>query len=175
MDENTKDRLAFYIQSIARGNTKALNEIDSLMRKIIYSIAFMILCNHEDAEDTVHEVYITIIRKARLFVARENAYAWINTITRNTALNKYKHRKICKEVPLNVTNDIKIIDNAYGVIVQEMLSLLNQEERNIVFYKYWYSLSLTQIGEIIKKPKSTTLYYINSIEDKIKAFYDIKK
>lgn len=71
-------------------------------------------------------------------------------------------------------NDIKIEDDKYSIIIKEMLGILTCEERDAIIYKYWYGLSLAEIGGIIKKPKTSTLYYINSIEDKIREFYNFK-
>lgn len=173
MDDQTKELLNDLIQSIIDGNSNALDEIYLIMRKVMFSIAYIILWNIQDAEDAVHDTFIMIVKKAKMFTYKNNAYAWINSITKNVAKNKLKKRKNRNEHPLN--DDIKpnrlIEDN--GLVVKEIFGLLNNYEKDLIIFKYWYGLSFSEIGKIVHKPKPTIVSQLNKIESNIKKYYNI--
>lgn len=90
MNEETIENLGLRIKDISNGSIAAIDKIYTLMNRIMFSIAYLYLGNKEDAEDSVHDAFLIIVRKAGKFTFNDNAYTWINTITKRVALNKLK-------------------------------------------------------------------------------------
>ncbi len=88
-DENLLDRIA------VSGNEQALNEILRRYRDRIYRTALKVTNNHNDAEDVVQEVSLTIYRKAHTFRTDSKFSTWLYRLVTNEAISRL--RKIRRE------------------------------------------------------------------------------
>jgi len=59
--------------------------------KMVYNIAFRILGNHHDAEDTMQETFIKVCENSGSFTARSSPATWIYRIAVNQAI-RHKHQ-----------------------------------------------------------------------------------
>ena len=41
-----------------------------------------------------------------------------------------------------------------ALFVRQLLSVLTEHERDVVYYRFWYGLSLSEIGRAVRKSKS---------------------
>lgn len=172
MDEKTNDRLSQLITLITEGNTAALDEIYAIMGKVMFSVAYTILWNRQDAEDVVSETLVTIVRKAHRFTYKKNAYAWINAIVKNKAKSLSKKKNLRNEVGIEGANNQACQEFDYSsMIVKEIFSLLDKYEKDLLIYKHWYGLSYSEIAQTVNKPKQTIVSQVNKIYEKIKKFY----
>ena len=81
-------KLAGLICSIAEGDIQSLGELYTLTSVSIYSFALSILKNSHDAEDVMHDVYLTVSASAATYEDRGKPLAWLLTITKNHCLAK---------------------------------------------------------------------------------------
>ncbi len=88
-DESLLDRIA------VGGNEQALNEILRRYRDRIYRTALKVTNNHNDAEDVVQEVSLTIYRKAHTFRTDSKFSTWLYRLVTNEAISRL--RKIRRE------------------------------------------------------------------------------
>ena len=61
---------------------------------------FRFLGNEAEAEEIVQEVFLTIYQKANTFRGESAFSTWLFRVTANTAINKLRRRKRCKEVSI---------------------------------------------------------------------------
>jgi RNA polymerase sigma-70 factor (ECF subfamily) len=77
---------------LCEGDASALNALFSRYANLVYSIAFRILHEVGEAEDTVQECFLYLFRKAALFdSSRGSAKIWIVQIAYSRALDQRTH------------------------------------------------------------------------------------
>lgn len=123
-------------------------------RNLIYEIAYKILKNHHDAEDTLDEVMINVIKNITRFynADRNDVEAQLVIYSRNAAINRYNKnkRRSENEMPLTFVNDegeFEDIDIGYTQTCVEDI-IISKESVEIV-QKYIRMLPAEYI-EVIK-------------------------
>jgi RNA polymerase sigma-70 factor, ECF subfamily len=77
---------------LCAGDPSALNTLFTRYAKLVYGIAFRVLKEVSDAEDTVQECFLYVFRKASLFdPSRGSAKVWIVQIAYSRALDQRTH------------------------------------------------------------------------------------
>ena len=177
---NDKDIIQLYFDR----NQSALSATAKKYGKYCTSIAKNILGNKEDAEECVNDTYLrtwnsippTIPTILSVFLGR---------ITRNLALNKYKHNHVMKrgnreidivldelaECVSNLDNVEQEIDRRELVAtINSFLETLPQKKRNIFICRYWYSDSVSSIARRYKMKESNVSVTLNRLRSKLKEY-----
>ncbi len=170
MNNAEKKQLGCWIREIAKGKIEAVDKIYKLNGKVMAAIARMYVSHYADVEDIVHDSMLTIVRNADKFKRNTNAYAWINTIVKNTAKNRVKR---------NEHFQIEQLDNQYlsyesdedDFVVREIFTHLTEYEQDLIIYKFWYGLTYDELAKFYHKSKSGIKYDLDCIYKKIKNFY----
>ena len=117
--------LGFYLSLIDSDDDK--NKFEQLYltyRQDMYKIAYSILKNNADAEDAVHQAFLSIANNFEkiLEIPRQEIKAYIVIIIRNTAINLYNENKRNAEhtVELN-ENDVSVDVNFLEQYEYELL------------------------------------------------------
>lgn len=85
---------AALLARIAGGEQAALAELYDRFSRPLFAVAVRILQDAAEAEDILHDVFVTVWEKARDFQAtRGNAFAWTATLTRNRAIDRLRSRR----------------------------------------------------------------------------------
>jgi len=83
------------IEKVKRGDPKAFQELFSRFERDIYTLAYRLLGNREDAEDVTQEVAWILWSKIKSFRNESSLSTWLYRVTANTALQLLrKKRKI---------------------------------------------------------------------------------
>ena len=142
-------------------NQDAITQTDKKYGRYCYSIAYNILTNKEDAEESVSDTYMTAWRA--IPPRRPSVLStFLGKITRHIAIDRWRERSASKrgggEVPLvleelndciagmqNVEMDYerKEIVKAYV----KFLDTLPITERRVFLYRYWYVESIEAIAD----------------------------
>ncbi len=80
-------------QRFCSGGEEELEEIINLYGEKLLRYATAILCDHQDAEDVVQEVFLAAYQSRSSFDGK-NLSAWLYKITYNRSLNQLKKRKV---------------------------------------------------------------------------------
>jgi RNA polymerase sigma-70 factor (ECF subfamily) len=82
------------LRRMAGGEREALAELYDRFSRPLYSTALHILNDAAEAQDVVHDVFLTLWQKAAVFAAeRGTAFSWAATLTRNRAIDRLRSRK----------------------------------------------------------------------------------
>lgn len=169
MNKSEDHKIGDLILSIANGDCGAIGEIYRELGGVMYAVAKIYVKQSADVEDVVHESLLKIVQKSKNFRENKNATAWINTIITNTAKDYLRKSNRERKHSHDLLQTCEFDDNA--LIVREIFSILTKKEKLLLFYTYWYNLSLSEIGKILRIPKSTLKYRIDRVLEKIKKFY----
>lgn len=69
--------------------------------KSLRSIAYSILCNHEDADDTMQSVITRLIERTDVVEEVQAPLAFLRRCVRNEAISMYRKKKIVSVIPLD--------------------------------------------------------------------------
>lgn len=139
----------------------------------LYSTAFRLTRNQEDAEDLVQEAYYKAYRYYDKFEEGTNFKAWLFKILKNTFINEYRKKKT---VPQNVefseieesleslikgddssTPETEYLDKLVDQDVQDALAELPDEYRLVVLLADIEDFSYKEISEILEVPLGTVM------------------
>lgn len=165
------------VASLKNGDEQAFDEIYHLTVRSLYFAIYPIVKDHHLTEDLVQEAYMKMLQKIQTYQAK-NFYAYLITIGRNLAINQYHQRK--KMTFTDTESDLDILsDFAYESlmeikiekreVIQEVLSCLNQAERNVFLLYSLENLTHREIGVILDKPTGTVTWTYQQALKKIKS------
>lgn len=111
----------------------------------LYADTLFVLClkyskNHQDAEDTLQDSFITIFKKIKQYKNKGSFEGWIKRITINTAIQKYRKKsplQLVKELPAEEEADeIEITKTHFNIDI--LLSFIQQlpDRYRLVFNLY---------------------------------------
>lgn len=171
--------MLFYLTlaTLAEDERSCAEEIFITYGKKIYSIAYRILKNREDAEDTLDKVMINIMDNIDKFLGqtRNIIEAQIVIYTRNEAITLYRNnqRKLKYETAFTYTNDdgeLKDIDlpdekadveniivsRENAEILEKYLLQLSEDHRDIIKLIYLYGYSHKEAAKILHSTPNAT-------------------
>ncbi len=157
----TNKELTTCIKHLQNGDMTYFDSIYHSTSKLVYYTVFAILKDANLSEDLMQETYLKMLEKIHTFKKSVSVKSWITTIARNLALNEYNKRK--REFKVDVTEDEIIFgstneDPEKQLIVKEILSVLNDTERDIVIYHIVSDLKFKEISKILNIPLGTVTW-----------------
>ena len=148
--------LGFYLTFIDDDEGK--NQFEELYIKYkqdMYSVAHSILHNVEDAEDAVHQAFLTIannFEKVRKIPCQE-IKAYIVIIIRNVSINIYNSNKRktehSAELNDNVTVDVDILEQYEYTQLVKVISELPQIYKDIVYLYYLEEFTAKEVAKML--------------------------
>lgn len=150
------------ISDIVRGNGHtALEQLYSCTKDAVYGYALSILKNSYDAEDVLHDCYLSVYQSAHSYVSGGKPMAWIFTIARNLCLSKLRSRARYSEIPeedwdqyLKSNERIPIEDR---IVLEHCLRDLADDEREILLLHILSGMKHREIAALTDRPLSTIL------------------
>ena len=177
---NDKDLIRLYFDR----DQRALSVTAKKYGKYCTSIAKNILGNNEDAEECVNDTYLSTwnsIPPTKPTILS----AFLGKITRNLALNRYKHNHVMKRgngefaVVLDElaecvsgSEDVEqeIDRRELAAAINSFLDTLSSKKRNIFICRYWYSDSISAIARRYKMTESNVSVTLNRLRSKLKEY-----
>lgn len=154
---NARELKELFIE-IKYGNKIAFEKLYNNYNKLIYSIAYSILKNKQDAEDIVQIVFekIYLIDKEKL--PNKNETSWLYSVTKNETINYLKRNK--NNIDLDSIYNIEDDNNEINKIINQdsynrLIGKLNDKEKEIISLKIISNLSFEEIGKLLKEPTGT--------------------
>ena len=157
------------ISRISKGDEKALNELFALTRRLLFFMAQKYLIDKSYAEDLLSGTYFKVVKYSSTFDKTKNGLNWIFKILHNEAINiNKKHGAICECELTDDKASIEYINELLDkILVNDALKTLNEEERRIIYLRYWEGLDIKSIANKIGKPLSTTYDKLKNILKKL--------
>ena len=153
----------------------AISETDKKYGKYCYSIAYNILTNNEETEESVNDTYMAAW-KTMPPNRPSNLATFLGKITRNLAIDRWRSRnrykRGCGEIVLaleeldDCVTDDQTVEKAYerkemALMFNRFLESLPATERRIFLCRYWYLDSISDIARLygFSESKITSMLY----------------
>ena len=160
------------IMDIARGKPDAVRRLYEKSHKSIYGFTLSITRNPQDAEDALQETFLAIYRHAGDYKPKGKPMAWVFTVAKNAARMKCRaqanHLSLTEE--LHECEAFNRIENTEDRLALEAaLTLLSEEERQIVLLHAVSGLKNREIASILNLPLNTVLSKYHRALKKLKS------
>lgn len=153
------------LAAMAEGQVNALGLLYDRYARLIYSIAYRILENSEEAEDITQDVFLTLWRRNTYDPQRGSLSSFLTTLTRSRSIDKLRSRgsrlrviqrlqgMVRTEHPPSPLEQAAIGERSQ--LIRDALSQLSDNERQVLEIAYYEGLSQSEIAERLSIPLGT--------------------
>lgn len=127
----TNRELDQWILDAGKGDREALRNLYTAASPAVYAYALSIVQNHYDAEDVLHDCFLTVQSGAN-YRSQGKPMSWLITVTRNLCMRKLNERKRTQALPEADLFGISDQDPEDRLLIESCLRLLPDQERQIV-------------------------------------------
>lgn len=100
------------INNCKKGNRKAQEQLYRDYSRVLFGVCLKYSRNKTEAEDNLHDSFMTIFKKIDQFNFKGSFEGWIKRITVNTVLQKYRKETSLSLVPDNIEQEVEV-DSGY--------------------------------------------------------------
>ena len=162
------------------GRRLTRDDLDELFEEYyprLFNYLYYRTLNRAVSEDLVSQAMLNIVRRFESFdPERGNLDQWVFSITRNafySYLRQHKEETDIDTIPESIVSyedDALESDMDEGRLVQSLLAQLTDEERELVYLKYWEELSNKEIATRLDMNASTVSTKLWRATEKMRAY-----
>ena len=148
------------IMQCLKGDVDAFELLISKYKRLIYSTAYRMMGNNEEAEDISQEVFIRIYNSLHRYNPEYKFTTWIMKITSNLCLDYLRKRK-GEAIPLDdgiiIKDDKDTPEEEYlrkenSKVVQQAINRIPDKYREYLILYHYRNLSYQEIMDIKEEP-----------------------
>jgi RNA polymerase sigma-70 factor, ECF subfamily len=156
------------IQRLAAGDDSALGELYDRLSRPLFGLALQVLRDRTEAEDVVHDVFLTLREKARSYdTSRGSVVGWAFTLTRNRAIDRVRMRRRRGELLAQADPSELGYDEAASTApdpfllpelasaVMSAVATLPEDQRDALHLAYFSGLTQAEIAARLSAPLGT--------------------
>ena len=153
--------------------TDLMERIRNNYDKLMFTVAWKILGNREDAEDAVQESYLELHRHRLRLLDPESAAAraYVLAVIESRAVNLYHKRKRERTLPLEELRErpVPLLERDTDLTV--CLKKLKVEERQLLLLKYEHGYTIREIAELLGMTEAAAYKIHQRAKDKLERLY----
>ncbi len=154
------------LRRVAAGDQEALLALYDRYGRLVYSLAYRMLQDHQLAEEITQDVFTRVWQAASTFDPRRSAFTtWLTSITRNRAIDVLRRRRARGltgpgEAELNTAiarADERLSPEFHleALAVREALAKLPEAQRQVLELAYFQGMTQREIAEHLNIPLGT--------------------
>lgn len=127
------------IAQCIKNNRTAQNELFRKYKDALYFTSLKYCRNEADAEDNLHDAFITIFQKLKSFKNKGSFEGWMRRITIYKAIDKYKSKKPLNiELKDDILEEEVTVENEANLTLHQLLALIQNlpDQYRLVFNLY---------------------------------------
>lgn len=158
---------------IKNNDTLALSELYNLTKTDIFAFIFSIVKHYHDAEDIMHNVYVSIFKNSITYVSN-NPKSWIFTIAKNECLMSLRKNKKEDYISNDELNSISQSNSNFTdddkLLLEYLLNKLSDEDRKIIILHDVSGFKHNEISLLLGIPTNTIISKYNRSIKKLNSF-----
>jgi RNA polymerase sigma-70 factor (ECF subfamily) len=178
---NNNDQL--YITKVINGDTNAFAYLIDAYKNMVFSLAYKMTKNREDAEEISQDTFIKAYKNLEKFKGDSKFSTWLYRIAYHACLDSIKKNKKHQntfEINEITFNQIKSVENILeGIERKERAKIMNdcllklpEEERAVIWMFYYDELSLKEIIEVTKLSEANIKVKLHRARKKLLAIVE---
>ncbi len=147
------------LNQIRKGDVSAFSILIGRYRHMVYTLAFQLLKNHEDAEEVAQDAFFKAYKGLSKFEGRSSFSTWIYRITYHESisrLRKHKHEQVSFEEEQISRQPFHFDEQEFRKLeaddrkhfLNEALTRIKSEEAAVLTLFYFDELSVDEIAEV---------------------------
>ncbi|HEY3938832.1 MAG TPA: RNA polymerase sigma factor [Bryobacteraceae bacterium] len=150
-----------------RGNLRAFERLYDLHAGRMKSLAFHLLGNRADAEDTVQEAFLKVYRAVQGFDGHSSLATWVYRILLNCCYDAIRKRQRLAEnpAPAEFRVDSKL---PLKIALERAVSLLSERQRIVFLMFEVEGLKHSEIAGILEVPEGTSRSWLFEAKCRLK-------
>ncbi|MDK2968151.1 RNA polymerase sigma factor [Lacrimispora sp.] len=165
------------LKKVAEGDHEAFQRLYQNTDRTMYSFILSIIKHPQDAEEIMQEVYLKIWTSAKSYKSQGKPLAWMFTIARNLCYMRFREQKHDSDITLEdlsgtetgeVCSEIEMA--ADKMVLLAALSILKEEEREVVLLHTSAGMKHREIAASLKIPLATALSRYNRAMKKLENY-----
>lgn len=109
-----------------KGERKAQELLYRQYAGVLFGICLKYSRNKTEAEDNLHDSFMTIYDKIGQYESKGSFEGWIKRITINTVLQKYRQQEYLSVVNENIPDEVTVESNYADIGLQSLLSYIQE-------------------------------------------------
>ena len=168
------DRSIQLVRASVKGDRASYDALVRDYTGFVYTMAFRMTGDHHLAEDLCQEIFIKAWMSLGKLKKHEAFPGWLATLGRRICLNAIKKRNRKKEVaedeaePAKVNPVMPSSFNAARVILEETVSRLSLQDRQLITLSYFEELSSAEVAGIMDLEPGTVRVYLMRAREKLR-------
>lgn len=148
------------IKQCIKNDRTAQNELFRKYKDILFFISLKYCRNEADAEDNLHDAFITIFQKIKTYKNQGSFEGWMKRITIYKAIDKYKLQKpVNIEIKEDILEDKIETEEDPDITLNQLLKLIQElpDQYRLVFNLYQLDgFSHKEIAALLKVSEGTS-------------------
>lgn len=153
------------------GEEKAFEVLTRRHLKAVYNFAYRFTGKKEESEDIAQETFFKVWKNLKKYRQGENFKTWLFGIARNTAIDYLRKKKSLNFSDFkneggenyfeeNIRDPEPLPDEILkksedGELAKKLLAELSPEDREVIIFHHYHSLTFQEIADIVQKPLNT--------------------
>jgi RNA polymerase sigma-70 factor (ECF subfamily) len=159
------------IEQLKKRDEQAFEYVYNLTKKGVYIVIYNILKDHSMTQDIMQDAYLKMLDKIDQYQVKTNFYNWLLMISKNLALDTYRREQ--KLVHYDEVDYDEVLTSHEETPDQKdqfnrLLSVLTDEEKEIVLLRIVEDMKHKDIAKIVDKPTGTVTWLYQQALDKMK-------
>jgi RNA polymerase sigma-70 factor, ECF subfamily len=167
-------------EKIRAGRTDALGELYDRYASVALGTALRVVRDREEAEDVVHDAFMTVWRKIDRFdPERGSLRGWLLTVVRNRAIDRVRGRR--PRIDLDLADERSLLrtgpnptweaalERTSADRVRAAIAILPDEQRQAVELAYFEGYTYREVAEMTGVPAGTATGRLRLALGKLKA------
>lgn len=146
-----------WIREMARGDRDALARIYEAAGTAVFAYALSVLKNRSDAEDVLHDTFVSLWSYAADYKSQGKPMAWIMTIARNHSYKQLQYRQRYQPLESDTWLQSFPADPDDRLMLRQCMQALTDEERQILVLHAVAGCRFREIGQMLDLNTSTVL------------------
>ncbi len=157
------------LENTGKGDRRSFEEVYDRYSGVLYTTAYKVLNNPDDAQDVLQDVFIQIWEKASMYdSSRGKPLTWAMTMTRNKAIDRLRSKQRRARLRDEAEKEGKVhqdeahkdaSEEVYGLerseVVRNAVMQLSKEQRQAIEMAFFGGLTQNEIAEALSEPLGT--------------------
>ncbi len=140
-------------------------------KKGVYIVIFNIVKDHDITQDLMQDVYLKMLERIEQYQPKTNFYNWLLMIAKNIAIDTYRReQKLMHYDEVDYDHVLASKDDTPDQLDEfnRLLSVLTDDEKEIVLLRIVNEMKHKDIAKIVEKPVGTVTWMYQQALDKMK-------
>lgn len=147
------------IEQSLKNDEKAFKMIVESYQNMIYSLAFRLVCNEEEAKDIVQETFIRVWMHLHKYHSEMKFSTWLYAIATNICLDKLKSKNfrhtfavvdysVIDELISEEKTDESLLNSELAEVIKTLTNALSPKQKMVFALRFFEDLEVEEIEKI---------------------------